>query len=439
MQIHRKIALGNQKSQLLYIHLVMSVIALILIISRRPDAILNPQFWAEDGTVFYAQAYNYGVINSLFLPYAGYLHTVPRLTAALSMLFPLKVAPLIFNLIAIVIQIIPVNIFISSRFSRLVPNLNYRIYISFLYLALPGCNEINANITNAQWHIALLIFMAFVALPSRFLISNFIDLIIIFIGGLTGPFSILMMPVVLFIIFYKKINNIRINSFTYTKFMVLMFTAIIQMLVIITNKSGQERISGLGVKSLSFESLATISKILTNQLFLISIFGTKTTDYLVKALPEYLYIALSITVITAGFIILFYLLLKSPLELKAFIIFAALIPLAAIAASFPNINPFVNVGSGGRYWFNFILAFILGIAWLCYQFYRNYHKKNYISNSLVAIMLLVILFGMISDWQHPSYTDYEFPAYARKFTALLPGDKIIIPVNPNWSMELIKH
>ena len=35
--------------------------AVALIIVRRPDAILNVQFWAEDGVLWYASAYNLGL------------------------------------------------------------------------------------------------------------------------------------------------------------------------------------------------------------------------------------------------------------------------------------------------------------------------------------------------------------------------------------------
>ena len=79
MKINRAISSHDPSGRkLLYVHIILFTLAFIVIISRRPDAILNPQFWAEDGSVFYAQAYNKGIINSLFLPYAGYLHAVPR-------------------------------------------------------------------------------------------------------------------------------------------------------------------------------------------------------------------------------------------------------------------------------------------------------------------------------------------------------------------------
>jgi hypothetical protein len=33
-------------------HLLLFFIAFIILVSRRPDALFQPQFWAEDGTIF---------------------------------------------------------------------------------------------------------------------------------------------------------------------------------------------------------------------------------------------------------------------------------------------------------------------------------------------------------------------------------------------------
>jgi len=53
--------------------LSLFLIAFILIISRRIDIILNPQFWAEDGVVWYQQAYNLGILKTFFVAQSGYL------------------------------------------------------------------------------------------------------------------------------------------------------------------------------------------------------------------------------------------------------------------------------------------------------------------------------------------------------------------------------
>src|SRR3954467_4485450 len=101
-----------------WLQLVIFAIALLIVCSRRPDALAIPQFYAEDGTVFYSEAYSLG-LHALVLPRSGYFHTVPRLVVLFDQLFPLVWAPLIVSLAAMAIQILPVNVFLSSRFSNI--------------------------------------------------------------------------------------------------------------------------------------------------------------------------------------------------------------------------------------------------------------------------------------------------------------------------------
>jgi hypothetical protein len=118
-------------------YIASSALSFLILFSRRPDVITNPQFWAEDGRVWYADAYNHGLMYSLLTPEAGYFQTISRIVAVFAQVFPLAYAPLVFNLAAIFVKLIVVNFLLSSRFSRLIPDLRYRILIACIYLALP--------------------------------------------------------------------------------------------------------------------------------------------------------------------------------------------------------------------------------------------------------------------------------------------------------------
>src|SRR5271163_978057 len=87
--------------------------ALLAIFTRLPGALLHPQFFAEDGWVWYQQAYNLNWLRSLGIAQAGYLATLPRLVAGLTLLFPMVWAPLIMNLAGTVIQVLPVTALLS--------------------------------------------------------------------------------------------------------------------------------------------------------------------------------------------------------------------------------------------------------------------------------------------------------------------------------------
>jgi hypothetical protein len=56
-------------------HAAVFLLSCIIIISRRPDMIFRPQFWAEDGIVWFAQAYNEGWRHALFRTQVGYFQT----------------------------------------------------------------------------------------------------------------------------------------------------------------------------------------------------------------------------------------------------------------------------------------------------------------------------------------------------------------------------
>src|SRR5437867_13341376 len=95
---------------------VIFLAAFLVIFSRRPDAILNAQFFAEDGKLWYADAYRFG-LRSLLFPADGYLHTVARLAALVTLIFPFSLATLVMNFFAITFHVFSVNVFLLSGFS----------------------------------------------------------------------------------------------------------------------------------------------------------------------------------------------------------------------------------------------------------------------------------------------------------------------------------
>src|SRR5882724_10266687 len=100
------------------LHLAIFSVAFLVLFLRRPDAILNAQFYAEDGKYWYADAYQFGW-HCLLMPLGGYLNSVSRLIGMFTLLFPLAVAPLIMNTFGLAVQILPIHIFLSSRFDRI--------------------------------------------------------------------------------------------------------------------------------------------------------------------------------------------------------------------------------------------------------------------------------------------------------------------------------
>src|SRR5476649_1587010 len=65
-----------------------------ILFARRPSALLCPQFYCEDGMVYFTAARAHG-FASQFEIYAGYQQLVPRIVAWIASLFDPRYAPFI--------------------------------------------------------------------------------------------------------------------------------------------------------------------------------------------------------------------------------------------------------------------------------------------------------------------------------------------------------
>lgn len=415
---------GGLKSLGWRLHILVFITAFVIVVVRKSDVILNPQFWAEDGAIFYANAYNAGIIHSLFLPLSGYFQSISRLVAAFAQIFPFSLGPLIFNIIAIVIKVLPVNLLLSSRFTALVPNLWTRMFMSFLYLALPNSWEIHANITNIQWYLALLAFMVIIAEKNDRFTWRCFDMGIVLLSGLSGPFCILLTPIIAFKWWLNREKRL---------FFLLLLVGICALIqgtsLFLLGKTSRYRMT-LGATPELFV------RILSSQIFLGTLIGRKYT-WIVSSFGWYSILALIVSVI--GLIVIVKALLKAPVELRLFIVFAAIISVAALIS--PTANPTMPQwehlaipGNSPRYWFIPMLAFIMVLVWMLS---KSCSRKLRIF-AMTALVIMSI--GIIKDWHHNKFKDYNFQIYAQQFELAPKGSKIIIPINPpGWFMMLIKH
>ena len=136
------------------LQLLTFIVAFLVIVSRRPDALLHAQFYGEDGAIWFADAYNWGAWKVLFWTCNGYIQVLPRIVAALAVAVPVSDVPLVLNVVAIAIQVLPTNILISRRSTQWGP-LRFRIALAVAYLAMPNTHEMMGIITNSQWILAL--------------------------------------------------------------------------------------------------------------------------------------------------------------------------------------------------------------------------------------------------------------------------------------------
>lgn len=86
------------------IKLLLTVAVSVVIILRRPELLYIPRFWAEEGSTFFAYAFNNGFLTNLVSSHYGYFTLYNNLATSTAALFPLETAPLVTTWLALVAQ-----------------------------------------------------------------------------------------------------------------------------------------------------------------------------------------------------------------------------------------------------------------------------------------------------------------------------------------------
>lgn len=185
----------------------LTILFCMLLAVKSPDALSNAQLWAEDGATFLSQQYGHA-LPQLFIPYAGYLHLIPRLIAWFASELPLKNTPLIYNAAAIGIDTVAV-----LYFARRIRFFTDMAIVIAIFALVPTNGEIFGTLTNIQWFTQFALF-ALAFAPGENgnvrLQSSTSSCIIAAVLALTGPFSILI-TVMLAAVYLVKIAGITLK------------------------------------------------------------------------------------------------------------------------------------------------------------------------------------------------------------------------------------
>jgi hypothetical protein len=168
------------------------LVALIVMFLRRPDILLDAKLWAEDGTVWYTEAYRDGALSALLRPQNGYFQTISRLVFGMSLAIPLEHVPFFANCVGLIIRAALVGFLLSTRFEWI--PWSARLALIIYYLLMPKIGEVHANVTNTHWYLALYALMVVIASPAYGRAGKFHDYAVFAIAGLSGPFILLLIP-----------------------------------------------------------------------------------------------------------------------------------------------------------------------------------------------------------------------------------------------------
>jgi hypothetical protein len=151
--------------------------------------------WAEDGYVFLADAVSRPVTETLFDPYGGYIHVLPRVAGAVAGSLPLDAASLVFALTwAFTLALLAAFAYFAS--AEIVQSSTLRLALAVLVAFLPAAgSELLGNATNLHFYLDYACFWGFAwrststpALAARSAVVG--------VAALSDPLTVLFFPLV---------------------------------------------------------------------------------------------------------------------------------------------------------------------------------------------------------------------------------------------------
>jgi hypothetical protein len=390
--------------------------------ARSPSVILHPRLYAEDGAIFFHAAYSQGWHAPLSQTYAGYLQTFSRLVADVGLLVPLSRVPLLFAVIALVVQVLPAVMVASRRFGRAVPDLRVRLLLAAVYLVIPNSSEVNVVLTNAQWHLAILAVLVVLAMPATGAWRVF-DLAAMVLSGLTGPFVLSVIVIAAIVYYYRR------QGWTLAVGVVALTTGAIQLFELL--HAQRPHVGPLGATASRF------TEILGGRLIGNTVLGTSTTTS--GRFVTHL-LAFSVLFLVGALVVVGCALWRGPFELKMFNLWAGLTLAGSLASPLASAHGYqwqMLVGNAGdRYWLFPSLAFVADLIWLAGQIRTPWRIP---AASAVALLVVFAAFGVREDFRYPIVPAPGWQAQVRQFDRLAPGQSFTFHIRPpGWTMTLTK-
>ena len=415
------------------VFLTVSAFLVVLLWLRCPTIITHARFWGEDGWVWYPTCYVQGWA-CLTVDHSGYLQTISMLVALASQAWPLAAAPTVFALVALLVQAAPAIFLLSSRMADAIPSRALRFGLALLLIAVPGMSEVYVNLTNAQWHLALLAFLILTASPAKRIGAALFDSAALLLAGLSGPFAVFLAPVAaLWWLRYR-------GTWRLWRCVLVAGAAAIQLDLIIQHQHSRgDMASSIGV------SLRAATNILVTDILGVATIGWRTLidkfwdvsrGWLTLGSPAALTLATVLELAAA--LLTLRALWRGPWILRAFLLFVTIEFAASLTAGLRiDQTPLwqeLEGMIGGRYFFHPILAWLAVVICLCAD------RAWPIRLLAVGLLAVTVVVAVPHDWSlRPLPPNAAFREEARHFAAAPAGTVMTFPVQPILSMTLTKR
>ncbi|RKZ53139.1 MAG: hypothetical protein DRR16_00060 [Candidatus Parabeggiatoa sp. nov. 3] len=387
-------------------HLPILLLCLMILIYREPDGFFNPQFWAEDGSLFFKQNLTLS-ISAIWQPYVGYLLIIPRLVAYFSGFFPVSWVPALYNLGFIILTLFVINYLLSSRI-----HLPFKPFLAITIVFLPYNGEILMSLTNVQWILAIVLILFIIQDKPNTTRQLLLDTATIIAIGLTGPFIVLFLPLFLFRIIYicRSYYSLHLLSVAF-------------LLSLIQGYFIWQASKPVSSGELA-HSLEALEQVLAMRFSGTLFFG----DYISLALNSHLLAGMTI-ILFAGLLTFAILETRQKrLPIFVFLLGGCIITLACFYKFRYNLHVLVPFNNGYRY---FYIPHLL-IVWSLIVCFDSKGISKFIS-ALLLLMVSVSL-SSFSHFQVAPLTDYHWEKYSKQIER---EKDIKIPINPDgWFLKI---
>ena len=386
----------------------------LLLFLRHPEGLLDANFWAEDGWVWYPDAYRLG-LWSMILPHSGYLQTFSRIIAASSLLFPLLWAPTVFAVAAFMVRLLPPLLLLSKQYDSAWPSLPARMLMATTYICLPNSFEEFANVTNAQWHLGLAGFLLVTGAPVMTSFGKFLKLTTLTIANLSGPFCLLLLPIAAWAWVRSPTPQRR------SQFISVGCCSLIQGVCLLLTAAQTRSSAPLGA------GITAFARIFANQLELGLMLGSNTAPGLVRSgtLQSDFAVLLMTCLGLAACLAATW---RGSSVFRMFALFGALVLAASLAT--PVVTPgtpawevLTMPGAGQRY-------FLIPMLVLTATGIVLAGDRIHVLRGIGIVLCSTVLVGIAGDWSYPPMPTTKFNTLARQFATVPVGTEMTFPLYP---------
>lgn len=392
---------------------VTLLVCAAILVARRPAQVSNPQFWAEDGKIFFTQAYTLGG-GALVRTFAGFLHTVNRIVNAVAQWADPAWAPAIFVAAAFVLTLYVAARTQSSRFP-LRPHVGYALAV----VLVPDTFEILLLLVNVDRILAAGLLLVLISRDARRWWQHAHDVAAVSVLGLTGPYSVFFAPLFLWRALQRRTRASVVLAVLATG------CAVTQGILIGLHQTGRLRDGGFAAMGAGEVVPARLLAVPGMRIAGSLLAGSRVPD----DYPLPVEIALGIGVLVAVALLA---LRKGPARTeRIWLALGSLLVLASALYRCRFVLPdLCHAAYGARY---FYLPQLV-VVWLLIDL--AVERRRWISRG-AAVLLLWMLVVNVPRLREPGLQDFRWGDYAPKIRA---GEAVEIPTNPGgvepWIVRL---